>query len=235
MQQAQLQGAVSVSPANQAQGEPAKPFSWQTISSQKRPTLKNVMESETSTPSGSPNSRSNSTPQMTMRQTVANPKHAKQAIGPGVVQQRSVSDSKQVSLVSGPQGTNQGKVQPMPVSQPSSSRPIPQSIRHQPMVEVDLGLSMSEIVAQQQIEKEIIREAVAKRDLQDIQAEQEFQEWWDKESARVQQAAQQDSAGPAKGSRRGRGRGGARGRGKKPGGEGNAKGTTQATKVDGKK
>ncbi|PPJ53299.1 hypothetical protein CBER1_00951 [Cercospora berteroae] len=235
MQQAQLQGAASVSPANQAQGEPAKPFSWQTISSQKRPMLKNVMESETSTPSGSPNSRSNSTPQMTMRQTVANPKHAKQAIGPGVVQQRSVSDSKQMSLVSGPQGTSQGKVQTLPVSQPSSSRPIPQSIRHQPMGEVDLGLSMSEIVAQQQIEKEIIREAVAKRDLQDIQAEQEFQEWWEKESARVQQAAQQDSAGPAKGFRRGRGRGGARGRGKKPGGEGNAKGTTQATKVGGKK
>ncbi|KAM3419009.1 hypothetical protein BST61_g4965 [Cercospora zeina] len=235
MQQAQQQGAASGPQANQMQGEQTKPFSWQTVSAQKRPTMKNVMESEPSTPSGSPNSRSNSTPQMTMRQTVANPKHAKQTIGPGVVQQRSLSDSKQVSLVSGSHGPNPSKVQAPPVSQPSGSRPIPQSIHHQPRVEVELGLSMSEIVAQQQIEKEIIREAVAKRDLQDIQAEQEFQEWWDKESARVQQAAQEDSAGPSKGARRNRGRGGGRAKGRKPGDEGKAKSTDRAPTVDGKR
>lgn len=40
---------------------------------------------------------------------------------------------------------------------------------------------------QQQTEKDEIREAAtAKHNLQEIQQEQEFQEWWDKESKRVQ-------------------------------------------------
>jgi hypothetical protein len=74
---------------------------------------------------------------------------------------------------------------------------------------------MSEIVAQQLAEKDLIKEAAAKRDLQEIQAEQEFQEWWEKESARVQEEEQRAAAGPAKGSaKKGKSRGG-RGRGGK--------------------
>jgi hypothetical protein len=55
-------------------------------------------------------------------------------------------------------------------------------------------MSMTEILAQQQLEKDYLKGVVAKRDLQEIQAEQEFQEWWDKESARVQEAENRSAA-----------------------------------------
>lgn len=86
---------------------------------------------------------------------------------------------------------------------------------------------MSEIVAQQQAEKAHVKDAVAKRDLQEIQAEQEFQEWWDKESARVQEAEKESAAAAAKGPRKSKGRGGGarggrRGKGKEPKGQASA-------------
>jgi hypothetical protein len=72
---------------------------------------------------------------------------------------------------------------------------------------------MADIQSQQQMEKIIAQDAVAKRSLQEIQAEQEFQEWWDKESARIQgeeAAAARDAKplGKSGGSRGGRRRGG---------------------------
>jgi hypothetical protein len=73
---------------------------------------------------------------------------------------------------------------------------------------------MSEIVAQQQLEKDVVKEAVAPRDLQDIQTEQEFEEWWNRESARVQEAERQSAAAPSKKPKRHRGRGGKSSRGK---------------------
>ncbi|GAB7349268.1 hypothetical protein MBLNU459_g8416t1 [Dothideomycetes sp. NU459] len=130
----------------------------------------------------------------------------------------------------------------------SSSFPSIQSIRHQPRpVEPSLQLNMSEILSQQQAEKDILREAAAARSLQDIQAEQEFQEWWDKESARLRE--EEDitrgigtgpgggSAKPPKGSKRGggksgggqRGRGGGGGGGNNSGGGGKNRGGAAAT------
>ncbi|KAL1880567.1 hypothetical protein VTK73DRAFT_5372 [Phialemonium thermophilum] len=50
-----------------------------------------------------------------------------------------------------------------------------------------LGVSMADIIGQQQREQEIVKEAVAKRSLQEIQQEQAFQEWWDAESQRMQE------------------------------------------------
>jgi hypothetical protein len=73
---------------------------------------------------------------------------------------------------------------------------------------------MSEIVTQQQLEKDVVKEAVAPRDLQDIQAEQEFEEWWNRESARVQEAERQSAAAASKKPKRQRGRGGKSSRGK---------------------
>ena len=70
---------------------------------------------------------------------------------------------------------------------------------------------MADIQSQQQMEKIIAQDAVAKRSLQEIQAEQEFQEWWDKESARIQgEEAARDAKPQAKsgGSRGGRRRSG---------------------------
>ena len=71
---------------------------------------------------------------------------------------------------------------------------------------------MSEIVAQQQFEKDVVKEAVAPRDLQDIQAEQEFEEWWNRESARVQEAEQKGAATASKNPKKHRSRGGRGGR-----------------------
>ncbi|KAL2354913.1 hypothetical protein BJ546DRAFT_48373 [Cryomyces antarcticus] len=88
--------------------------------------------------------------------------------------------------------------------------PSIQSIRHQSRpVEPSLQLSMVDILSQQQAEKDVIKEAAAKRSLQDIQQEQEFQEWWDKEAARVKENEELTKTGPAaRGARKGRGRGG---------------------------
>ncbi|TGO26206.1 hypothetical protein BPAE_0064g00220 [Botrytis paeoniae] len=97
--------------------------------------------------------------------------------------------------------------------------------------EPSLQLSMADIIGMQQREQEVIKEAVAKRSLQEIQEEQKFQEWWDQESKRaIEEEAQRMKAfsneavrdGAKSGSGRGksgtRGRGG-RGRGGGGGGE----------------
>jgi hypothetical protein len=183
------------------------------VSNQKRPGLKDVIESEAALRE-SP-SRSPGIPTLTTRQTVANPKglaSTKPATRPesSALQQRSVSENKTMAIA----GTR-GKGQANSVSHFSNSKPIPQSIHHQPAVDPAWGLSMSEIVAQQELEKNAIKEAAAKRDLQEIQAEQEFQEWWEKESARVQEAEQRSSAVATKASKRNRGRGGRSARGGK--------------------
>ena len=94
-----------------------------------------------------------------------------------------------------------------------------------------LALSMAEIIGQQQREQEIVKEAVAKRSLVEIQQEQEFQEWWDQESRRTQEEMarraarnrekeERDKAAKGRGCRGGRrggcGRTGARSAGGKP-------------------
>ncbi|WEW58164.1 hypothetical protein PRK78_003632 [Emydomyces testavorans] len=70
-------------------------------------------------------------------------------------------------------------------------------------------LSLAAILQQQQLEKDVIREAAtARHNLHDIQVEQEFQEWWDAESKRVmEEAAAAAGAGRARGTGRGRGKG----------------------------
>ncbi|CAM1502031.1 Fc.00g040150.m01.CDS01 [Cosmosporella sp. VM-42] len=82
-----------------------------------------------------------------------------------------------------------------------------------PKAEPALGLSMADIIGQQKREQELVKEAVAKRSLQEIQQEQAFQEWWDQESRRAQdeEARKKNRSKDKedKGARRGRrGRGG---------------------------
>ncbi|KAL5350661.1 hypothetical protein ACLOAV_004230 [Pseudogymnoascus australis] len=90
-----------------------------------------------------------------------------------------------------------------------------------PRAEPTLQLSMSDIIGQQKREQDLVKEAVAKRSLQEIQEEQAFQEWWDKESRRAQEeeTARSEPAPstPKKGTSRGRGK---RGRGGGGGGGG---------------
>ncbi|OJD21549.1 hypothetical protein ACJ73_07110, partial [Blastomyces percursus] len=73
--------------------------------------------------------------------------------------------------------------------------------------------SLAYILEEQQIEKDVIREAVTtKHKLQDIQLEQEFQEWWDQESRKVREEAEKADAAAAAAARRpGTGAGAGRG------------------------
>lgn len=88
-----------------------------------------------------------------------------------------------------------------------------------PMVEPSLQLSMADIIGQQKREQEVIKEAVAKRSLQEIQEEQAFQEWWDQESRKTQEEeaarAKGSASAASKGSKAsgGKAKGGTRGRG----------------------
>ena len=157
---------------------------WQVVPGQRSASLKDILGAPSTEPAPKPPpGRTTSTPQLTMRQTVANGKNGSQTarpiIGPAksdASQQRGHPDSKPTT------------------TETEDSRPTPQSVRHQPYVEPALGLSMSEILAAQQLEKDVVREAATKRDLQDIQAEQEFEEWWQRESAKVQEAEQRHVA-----------------------------------------
>ena len=192
------------------------------------PSLKDVFNKDASpapAQSAKPAQRAASTPHLTMRQTVANPKPA---------------PSPQSKPVASPSTQHHQSPRPgMPVNRPPRSPPqqnnlefpsIAQSIRHSPApVEPSLQLSIADIVEQERLQKELLKEAVAKRDLGEIQAEQEFAEWWEKESRRVQgyedeevEKAKADTAakGGAKKAprRKPRGDGGGRGKGKARGG-----------------
>ncbi|KAK5113347.1 hypothetical protein LTR62_003446 [Meristemomyces frigidus] len=216
MQQSALSPDMSPVAAPRVAPSTQSPNPWQTVSAQRSPAVRPVPnDSPLSSPQTKPaDSRGTSTPQLTMRQTVANPKPAQQlqksVIGPSgqsAIQQRSVSDIKAQPPVENIKPPSKvARPQPLPSS--SNSKPIPQSIRHQPPPEQILGLSMSEIVAAELAAKDEIKAAMAKRDLQDIQAEQEFQEWWDKEAARVQEEESSRAAASAAGRGGGRRRGG---------------------------
>ncbi|KFA76393.1 hypothetical protein S40288_04792 [Stachybotrys chartarum IBT 40288] len=132
----------------------------------------------------------------------------------------------------------QGRTSSSPaIQQASSSQPqkkvIPHSksyIKPAPKAEPILGESMADIIGQQRREQELVKEAVAKRSLQEIQQEQAFQEWWDQESKRAQEEeSRRQNKGKDKeeqGARRGRHRPG------KP--KGNATNTDDATKSGGR-
>ncbi|KAL7799192.1 hypothetical protein V8C37DRAFT_152218 [Trichoderma ceciliae] len=116
------------------------------------------------------------------------------------------------------------------------SRPlVPHSksyIKPAQKTEPTLGVSMADIIGQQQREQEMVKEAVAKRSLQEIQQEQAFQEWWDQESRRAQEeeGARRHTRAKAK-EERGGGRRGRRGRGGKA--RGNEPSNNQQPGVEG--
>ncbi|CAI7657876.1 unnamed protein product [Penicillium glandicola] len=131
---------------------------------------------------------------MTMRQTVAGtpPPKSNPVATPMQTQRRSVSGNPLPSPHSKP--STPGPSTATYNNQPTSPQPAIQSIRHIPRPDItgsrspsSGSYSLSTILLQQQTEKEAIREAAtAKHKMQEIQAEQEFQEWWDQESKRVQ-------------------------------------------------
>ena len=109
-----------------------------------------------------------------------------------------------------------------PSAQRLGAAPVIQSIRHIPRpraAEPTTGLSMADILSQQQAEKTAIREAtISKRSLQEIQQEQEFQEWWDMESRKVMEEERKKDVQARRDQRGARG---GRGKGKKGRGGGN--------------
>ncbi|KAL3475594.1 hypothetical protein BJX99DRAFT_155270 [Aspergillus californicus] len=173
-------------------------------------------------------------PGMTLRQTVAgapSPKRSPKPESPATsmqIKSRSVSATAQPPRSSSSAGPS--------TSPNNSSNAVPpvQSIRHIPRAEPYQtsfhsdspgSMSLATILLQQQTEKNEIHEAAtAKHNLEEIQAEQEFQQWWDEESRRIQglpelgsEPAQEGKDGPGgRGSRSNRGSGQRRRRGKGP-------------------
>ena len=159
---------------------------WQKVAKAPKASLKDVM-AEPGPPPVSPVSRPVPRTTMTMRQTVSGTSPI-----PPKQQPRSVSTPNVVV--------------------PSKTEPQIQSVRHIPAPtsssSIDTSRSMAEILAQQDLEKRAIKEAAAKRSLQEIQQEQEFQQWWDSEARRVQEEEQQAANAAANAARGGRGKGG---------------------------
>lgn len=213
-QQQQIHNQEKLATQQKQTDAPINP--WQKVSQNK-----NVVERpETFQPPakdlGSVLSTSVQKPSLTLRQTIArtpSQNKNKSKVIAASSQNYSQSDSteniqippastvRNVPGSSSPSSTNTSAL----TSTPAFSQPSIQSIRHIPRPEPyqttiqhaspsPNSLSLASILKQQQAEKDVIREAAnAKRSLQDIQLEQEFQEWWDKESKRVMELAEAEA------------------------------------------
>ncbi|KAF2706409.1 BTB domain and ankyrin repeat-containing protein [Pleomassaria siparia CBS 279.74] len=213
LQQAQQLGYPLL--AEKPQSTPPTVSPWQAVA--RKPSI-----TPTATPSPQA-SRTSSTPQLTMRQTIAN--------NGTCSKEKSQQNSKKASRTASASGASS---QPHPTSSSGpgmsvSTTPIPtpHSVRHIPLpthspTSPSQHLSMMEILSIQEAEKMHMHDAAAKRSLQEIQQEQEFQEWWDQESQRVmleEEQQQQQKRVEEKIAKAGVGRG----RGKARGGRGKAK------------
>lgn len=222
--------SVIASPTIAKEG-PTSP--WQIASSGPRVSLREVIGSEGSSYLPRSPSRNTSSPPLTMRQTISGKSSTpRKAVDGSQPSQSSQANRSISSLVVSRSPEHQRSSLNHPALSASSTTIVPpsssstpiRSIRHQPPpVEPSLHLSMAEILSQQQTEKDVIKEAAAKRSLQEIQEEQAFQEWWDQESRKVMQEEAERSppvSRPGRDGGRGkekegeRGPGGASGRGR---------------------
>ena len=222
-QQQQLFGSPAPS-TNKNLPDETPPSPWQVAARSPKVSLKDVLgaEGDQSPISSAPSaSRTTSIPPLTLRQTVP----GKVPANPSVTSSRSTSHTppqqRSVSSVSIPPSTSSAKTTPARSTSATHNTPT-QSIPHAPSAaERTLQLSMADILSQQQAQKDIIKEAAAKRSLQEIQEEQAFQEWWDAESRKVraaEEAARTKTGARTERGGRGKGRGGSRGRGRGRGG-----------------
>lgn len=177
-------------------------------------------------------------PAMTLRQTVAGaPSIAKstsnRSVSGNIPASGPSSSTAAIPFPSPNQSSSNNNTSAYPSLPPPTQQQQPpsiQSVRHIPRPEPlyqpgfhtppsSNSLSLAAILMQQQTEKDEIREAAtAKHNLQEIQAEQEFQEWWEKESRRVQGLPDPDAdAEPtSQDGRGGSSRGSGRGKGSTP-------------------
>ncbi|KAL9130076.1 MAG: hypothetical protein Q9217_001635 [Psora testacea] len=242
-QQQQLQAHLTVAPEltsnatpiveTQAGSSDKSASPWRKASTGPVVSLKDVLGAEESSPSAKKEEAIPRTPSpMTLRQTIAGKPAARRAIS-GPAQPTIIPSRRTISSPSSSKTTGQKVLEP-PRSISTYNPPI-RSFGHvsTPAIEPSLQLSMSDILSQQQTEKEIIKEAIAKRSLQEIQEEQAFQEWWDQESRKVQEeqeAAAKSPSGRGSKTERGKGRVSSRGRGRgiERGGKGGGEGSSVA-------
>lgn len=219
-QQQQLrppQGIPTPSPTpaeNQAQDK-SSASPWQVASTGSMISLKDVLGAE-STMSASSEAKSipRTRSPLTIRQTVSGKAPAARRAASGPAPILAPTQKRSISTPDTSKPTRQ--TLPIPSHSSSSQQPV-QPVRYNPpVIEPTLQLSMSDILYQQQTEKDIIKEAAAKRSLQEIQEEQAFQEWWDEESRKVREEEEQAARPAARGGRgaRGKARGASRGRGR---------------------
>ncbi|KAL8716762.1 MAG: hypothetical protein Q9225_005941 [Loekoesia sp. 1 TL-2023] len=159
---------------------------WQVAFRGAKTSLKDILGTDSKAPTTSrgTSDRSVSNPPLTLRQTI-----------PGNIPtiKRAASESTPKAQLTPPQrSTSIPNASPTPPRPSSSSHTVPtpattgpsstptKSIRYtspHTTAEPSLQLSMADILSQQQTEKDVIKEAAAKRSLQEIQEEQAFQEW----------------------------------------------------------
>lgn len=203
---------------------------WQTVSRAKpSPVVESQNLAVRQSTSASPADR-RPTPQLTLRQTVANVSSSPRSNGKNF--QQPPQTPKANRSVSSPLVSSSPSPRPTPSSHASSgTKPIEiQSIRHAPRPDAQISptffmhQSMADILSQQEAEKTVVKEAVAKRSLQEIQQEQEFLTWWDAESKRVaDEEAANARAAAGSGKSKGGGTNSRRGRSRPSRGRGRAK------------
>ncbi|KAH8725168.1 hypothetical protein GQ44DRAFT_616840 [Phaeosphaeriaceae sp. PMI808] len=186
LQQAQQLGE----PIQKPQSAPPSVSPWQAAPQRKASNSPIVTPTLQPSPKLSPQpSRAPGTPQLTMRQTIANN-------GATLKQKGNRSTSRATPDASNTASPNRPTPNERGMSVSTDPIPTPRSVRHIPLPQhsptsPSQNLSMMEILSLQEAEKTSIRDAAAKRSLQEIQQEQEFQAWWDEESKRVIQEEEQ--------------------------------------------
>ena len=223
----------SPTPADNQTQSKSSASPWQLAATGPKISLKDVLGAEsTKQPSFEAKSIPRTPSPLTMRQTVSGKAPAARRSASGSAPTLAPTQKRSISTPD----ASKALAQTPPAASRSSSLQQPiRSIRHNPLpVEPTLQLSMSDILYQQQTEKDIIKEAAAKRSLQEIQEEQAFQEWWDEESRKVREEEEQAARPAARGGRgaRDKSRGGSRGRGRGRG-EGGSGGSRGGKKVVG--
>jgi hypothetical protein len=237
--QQQLQSQQPAGPEIALTPEKPMPKMWQTPTAVSRVSLKEVLMEESSPTTSRATAARPGSSRAEIQRTMSTPP---QSIMSASTQANIPVSPSPTLRKSTPQKTpstsTTAQAQPQSASAFVPPTPSPRLQRS----EATLHLSLADIMSQEEVHKEIMRDHVAKRSLQEIQAEQEFLRWWEAESEKVkleaekaEQASTRESGrsrggsrgsrgggenGPKRGGRRGRGGGGGEGgRGRRSKGE----------------
>ncbi|KAI9736549.1 MAG: hypothetical protein M1818_006060 [Claussenomyces sp. TS43310] len=190
-QQQALQPRTSPSPLRYDKNLPnsGKNSPWQVSTSRTTTSLKDILDhkSDDSPPKEAENMSSSPVPHLALsKRRTGSPdtRFAGQQLSNSTTSlgRARRSESSTPSNHSSRPGLSSSSSIPSPLKPHSKSYSTPAA-----KAEPSLQLSMADIIGQQQLEQDMIKEAVAKRSLQEIQEEQAFQEWWDQESRRAQE------------------------------------------------